>query len=314
MNTRRTEQPHKPLLSVGVPVWNGLPYLEQALDSLCRQDMTDLEIIVCDNASTDGSGELVRDFASRDPRIRYYRNERNIGGSRNFNKVFQLSSGTYFRWAASDDFVTAGALSRCVQTLEDDPSSVLAFPETRLVDENGAILSAYDEGTGWGAVTPAQRFEYSLTQWGFCNVIFGVVRSSVLARTMLLGDYPASDLVLQAELAIHGAFRQVAGEYYHRRVHSRCTNALDAESLARFYEPDRKTAFDAKLMRMFRDLSRVIWRAPASRMQKGRMFGILARQLIWARTGLANELGELARNAWRRRVLSMMRTQPVHTS
>jgi glycosyltransferase involved in cell wall biosynthesis len=286
------------LLSVGLPVYNGLPYLEQSIDSLRRQDLEDLEIIVCDNASTDGTADLVRDLAVADPRIRYVRNPENIGASNNYNKAFGLARGRYFRWTASDDFVTSGALSRCVAVLETDPRFILAFPETRLVDASGATLRPYDDGDGWSAPTPARRFEYSLTQWGYCNVVYGVVRSEVLRQTDLLGSYPGSDLVLQAELAIRGAFARVRGEYYHRRIHGSCTNGLDAAQLAQFYAPAGDRSFDATWFRMFGELTGVVWKTPARPGQKLRMLGALARHAVWARDRLATEAREVLRRRW----------------
>ena len=287
-----------PLLSVGLPVYNGLPYLEQAVESLRRQDLDDLEIIVCDNASTDGTGDLVRDLAARDPRIRYVRNPENLGASNNHNKAFRLARGRYFRWAASDDFVSSGVLSRCVQALEDDAVSVLAFPETLLVDARGSTLWSYDDGDGWGAPTSAERFAFSLTQWGYCNVMYGVIRAEVLRQTDLLGSYPGSDLVLQADLAIRGSFTQIRGEYYHRRIHDGCTVGLDATQLAQFYVPDRARSFDANRLRMFRELAYIVWNAAAGLDQKRRMYRALARHALWARDVLTGEALEVVRKRW----------------
>jgi glycosyltransferase involved in cell wall biosynthesis len=283
---------------VGLPVYNGLPYLEQSIDSLRRQDLEDLEIIVCDNASTDGTADLVRDLAIADPRIRYVRNPENIGASNNYNKAFGLARGRYFRWTASDDFVSPGVLSRCVAALEANLAAILAFPETRLVDASGVTLRPYDDGDGWSAPTAAGRFEYSLTQWGYCNVVYGVIRSEVLRRTDLLGSYPGSDLVLQADLAIRGSFTRVRGEYYHRRIHGSCTNELDAVQLAQFYVPTGERSFDATWFRMFRELARIVWQSPAGPGQKLRMLGALARHAVWARDRLATEAREVLRRRW----------------
>jgi glycosyltransferase involved in cell wall biosynthesis len=289
-----------PLLSVGLPVYNGLPYLEQALESLCQQDLEDVEIIVCDNASSDGTGDLVRELAVRDPRIRYVRNPLNLGSSNNHNKAFSLARGRYFRWAASDDFVSAGVLSRCVRALEDDPTRILAFPETVLVDARGTRLRSYDDGDGWSAATPAERFEFSFSQWGYCNVVYGVVHSDVLRQTRLLGSYPGSDLVLQADLAIRGGFTRIRGEYYHRRIHDSCTDELDPKQLAQFFLPKRGKPFDSKLLRMFRELTYTVWDAPTSMDQKRRMYGALARRALWGRDSLAEEVREVLKGLWAR--------------
>jgi len=290
-----------PLLTVGLPVYNGLPYLGQALESLCRQDLDDVEIIVSDNASSDGTGDLVRDLALRDRRIQYVRNPRNLGSAANHNKVFSLARGRYFRWAASDDFVSAGVLSRCVRALEDDSMRILAFPETVLVDARGTTLRPYDDGDGWSAATAAERFEVALTQWGYCDVIYGVVRTDVLRKTRLLGSYPGSDFVLQADLAVRGAFTRVRGEYYHRRIHDGCTNERDPEQLARFFVPERSKPFDWRLLRIFCGLTRVVWDAPTSIGQKRRMYRALARRVFGARDSLAAEAREVLAGFWERK-------------
>ena len=91
-----------PLVSIGMPVFNGEDYVEAALDSILTQTFTNFELIISDNASTDRTEEICNDFADSDDRIRYYRQEKNLGAAANFNRVFELSSGKYFKWAAHD--------------------------------------------------------------------------------------------------------------------------------------------------------------------------------------------------------------------
>ena len=81
---------NKPRVSIGLPVCNGENYLKQALDSIMAQTYTDFELIISDNASTDRTAQICKEYANRDPRIRYYRNEKNLGAARNFNYVFEL--------------------------------------------------------------------------------------------------------------------------------------------------------------------------------------------------------------------------------
>lgn len=280
----------QPLLSVGVPVFNGLPYLEESLESLMEQEMEDLEIIVCDNASTDGTREFVERVADTDERIRYYRNSSNIGGTRNFNRTFRLARGKYFRWASSDDFVGPNSLRRCVRVLERDSSAILAFPETVLVDDEGEAIGEYDDGSGWEAEKAHRRFEYSLTRWGLANVHYGMIRSEVLAGTSLLGHYPGSDLVLLAELTTRGPFRRVTGAKLYRRVHPESTASREPDSLAHFFDPERPSSFGDQFLRMFRSLASVVWSAPVDLQQKARMYGALLRHGVWARRRLASEL------------------------
>lgn len=295
---------HRPILSVGLPVYNGLPYLRQSLDSMLDQDLDDLEIVVCDNASTDDTEALVRRYAGRDPRVRYFRNDENIGASRNYIKSFELSRGKYFRWSASDDYVSRGVFKACVDVLEENPELVLAWPQTRVVDQDGKLLEEYDDGgEGWSAPTPAERFWCSLEQWGYCNVVFGVMRREVLGQTVLLGDYPASDLVWQSDMAIRGPFRQVKGEYYYRRMHSGVTDNMNAEELAEFYEPTSaslpepdkrlKRNFNSKHINFIFQLARVIGQSPVGAGQKAKMYTRLARKANWSRSDLIGDVKRL---------------------
>ena len=294
-----------PLLSVGLPVYNGLPYLQETLESIRDGEFEDYELIVCDNASTDATGELVQDFASRDARIRYVRNEKNIGAARNYNKCLDLGRGKYFRWVASDDIHSRGAIARCVEAMERDPALVLAFPQTRLIDGQGKALQDYDDGDGWSLPTPSERFWFALGRFGLSNAMFGVIRADVLRGATLQGDYPSSDLIMQADLAIRGRFEQVAGEYYYRRMHDGCTDNLDAVALAQFYNPGQTRAFDAKMLRIYRELAGVVYRAPVPAAEKLRLWTLLGRRVRWDRDVLARELGRLIKAGVRRRSSSL---------
>ncbi len=146
-----------PTISIGLPVWNGARYLADAIESILSQTFTDFELIISDNASTDDTAQIAQNFAERDRRIRYHRNEENIGGARNENLTFELSRGRYFRLSAYDDLVEPTLLERCVETLEQDPDAVLCFPETLVIDERGEVTHA-EANTRGTASSPSQRF------------------------------------------------------------------------------------------------------------------------------------------------------------
>ena len=123
-----------------MPVYNGESFLEHSLSRILAQDLGDFELVISDNASTDRTGEICQEFAGKDARIRYSRFERNMGAARNFNQVFKLSSGKYFKWATHDDMIAETYLSRCVEVFENGPPDlVLVYPRTVLIDEDGAI-------------------------------------------------------------------------------------------------------------------------------------------------------------------------------
>jgi hypothetical protein len=123
--------------------------------------------------------------------------------------------------------------------------------------------------------------------------MFGVIRSAVLRQATLQGDYPASDLVMQSDLAIRGRFIRVRGEFFYRRVHVRSTQNLGAVALAQFYDPKRTTAFQARQFRMLFELMRVVQHAHVSAREKQRMWYALAQRAFWSRGSLAHELGTL---------------------
>jgi glycosyltransferase involved in cell wall biosynthesis len=118
-----------PRVSIGVPVHNGGPLFAEMLQSLVTQTFTDFEIVISDNASTDDTSSIARRFAGRDERVRYYRNETNIGAAPNFNRVFELAnSRIYFKWAAHDDLYKLTFLERCVEVLDRSRTSSSPIP------------------------------------------------------------------------------------------------------------------------------------------------------------------------------------------
>ena len=209
-----------PTVSVGLPVYNGEAYLDAALESLTAQDFQDFEIVVCDNASTDGTAAIVQRWAERDPRIRYFRNDVNIGADRNFNRTFQLARGKYFRWAAGDDLVAPDHLRRCLMSLEATPDAVLCQSYVRIIDSEGRELGLYDGGLR-GAESPdvPDRFAALVLSRHLCTHVFGVVRADALRATGLLGDYYGSDRVTLAALALMGRFIHVPEPLFMNREH-----------------------------------------------------------------------------------------------
>src|SRR4051794_27763407 len=135
---------HKPRVSIGMPVRNGAKYIRQAIDSILAQTFTDWELIVCDNASTDSTEQIVREYAARDSRIRYHRNPRDIGPAANHNIGFEMSRGEYFRWHAHDDMIAPTYLEKCVAALDADPTIAVAHTQTRIVDDKNEFLEDYN--------------------------------------------------------------------------------------------------------------------------------------------------------------------------
>lgn len=228
---------HTPRVTIGLPVFNGESFLEAAIESLLRQTFSDFELIISDNASTDGTEAMCRRAAARDVRVRYVRNDRNAGASANFNGLVEVARGRYFKWAAADDVCAPAFIERCVEALDLNPGTVLAMPATRLVDEHGlplpydasqqAFVDAHGKAWYWdstpqpelGSPDPVARFRSVLLRSAWCLEVFGLIRTEVLKETSLIGSYFGSDRVLLTELSLRGRFEQIDETLFDRRCH-----------------------------------------------------------------------------------------------
>ena len=211
-----------PTVSIGLPVFNGEKYLRQALDSILAQTYQDFELIISDNASTDKTQQICREYAKRDSRIRYYRNKRNLGATRNHNRVFELSCGEYFKWASHDDLLAPEFLSRCVSVLNQDHSIVLCHSKTGRINENGVVVGTYDE-TIIDSQNRHERFGELISR-DLCRMLLGVIRVDVLGMTPLMGGYIAADWNLLAEISLIGRLYMIPEVLFFRRVHADAYN------------------------------------------------------------------------------------------
>lgn len=217
-----------PQLSIAFPVYNGERFLAPAMESLLCQTMGDFELLVCDNASTDATVDMVRDYMRHDRRIRLHTSPVNLGLAWNWNRAVPMARGRYFKWAAADDVHLPEYLARTVERLETDPGAVLAHSLSVDIDETGTPFRAVPTQPVMDAPTPHERF-HELTRRGWaCIPLFGVVRTDVIRRTGLHGAYPRSDRTLLAELGLHGRLVEVDEVlFHHREFGGRVTRATD---------------------------------------------------------------------------------------
>ena len=148
----------EPLVTIGVPVYNGEAFLAEALDALVWQTYQNLEILISDNASTDDTEGIARSFANADSRIRYERLPSNIGPVLNFNRLVHLARGDYFKWAAHDDLHAPDYIERCVARLEERTDAVLCQSRVRIIDAAGATVREMPGFPDTGSVRPSIRF------------------------------------------------------------------------------------------------------------------------------------------------------------
>jgi glycosyltransferase involved in cell wall biosynthesis len=256
-----------PSICVGLPVYNGQKYVGKAIESILDQDYKNFELIISDNASTDDTSYICKQYARADKRIRYWRNEANIGAGPNHNRVFELANAKYFKWTAHDDENHPEFLSRCVEALERAPDSVvLAYPQAELINEVGEVTDRYKVSVASDSTRPHVRLEKILNCIDLGTPMYGVVRSEVLKKTRLHGSYLAADYVLIAELGLLGKIQEVPYPLLKKRIHpgrSMEAHGTEEEYLA-WFDPRnrRKLHFLGRGDRLVLEYLKSIWYLP----------------------------------------------------
>ena len=267
-----------PTVSIGLPVYNGERYLEEAILSILAQTFGDFELIILDNASTDGTEGICRRYAAKDKRVRYTRNPENIGLFPNFNRVFELASGTYFKWAAHDDVCRPEFIERCVEALELDPGIVCSYPRVLTIDAEGHPTTPAESRPEFESTKPHHRFRESLLL-AEPHAQAGLARTAALRKTQLFGAYPLADLVLLAELTLHGRFHEVPEHLFLHREHParsvRAHNWRDPHSDITWLDPGTGGKLIFPQWRLFGGHLSAIYRAPIGLSERLRCYAEL---------------------------------------
>ena len=227
-----------PAVSICLPVYNGENYVAAAIESILAQTFADFELIITDNASTDRTEEICRKFADADPRVRYYRNKRNIGGARNQAIAVELSRGRYVRLSAHDDRIATTHLEECVAVLEKQPDVIIAFTGTVEINEVGDVVRQYRSTRGT-ADRPSRRFRELMFRDHNCDAIYGVIRSDVLRGVRPMENFIDADKVFLCRLAFHGRFVSIDRPLFYKRFHLKNWVGNWRDRMA-WYNPDAK--------------------------------------------------------------------------
>ncbi|NOK62913.1 MAG: hypothetical protein GFH27_549293n310 [Chloroflexi bacterium AL-W] len=290
---------HHPQVSVALPVYNGEPFLREAIDSVLAQTFEDFELIITDNASTDATPEICLAYAEADPRVRYYRNLHNIGAAGNYNLTVELAHGQYLRWLAHDDMFASTLLERSVAVLDTHPEVVLVYPRTMIIDQYGKVLRYDDEDLNLRIPNIHQRYQqFHRFARGEINAIFGLLRLSALRETPLIGAFSSSDMILLGEMALRGQFYEVPEYLFLRRDHVHTSvNANWAYSQrAVWFDPANAGRLQMTRWRWLQEFWQSIERVPMERSERLHCYFQLARWGIHPRNaaGLAMDVLQAA--------------------
>lgn len=192
-----------PTVSIGVPVFNGATTLKAALDSVLNQTYSDFEIIISDNCSTDGTAAICENYAAQDGRIRYVRQEINIGAEPNFKFVLDEAQGKYFMWAAADDIRSLDFVEVNFNFLEENPAYVASTSPNCFEGQDYMgpdVVSFAIKGS------IEDRFDAYLDNcWKSNGIFYALIRRYVIQNCDQIGKhYLANDWAINLYLASRG--------------------------------------------------------------------------------------------------------------
>jgi glycosyltransferase involved in cell wall biosynthesis len=252
----------RPLVSIGMAVYNGERYLRQALDSVKSQDYTNYELIISDNASTDHTEDICREYAAADNRVAYSRNATNIGAPANFNRVFALSHGRYFMWASDDDYRDPSYIRKCVNAFGTADNIVLAGTECYCLDADGRLL-LLDKSLTTIGMSPVRRFmrykrilhDYNTHRGG---IFYGLYDRNIMRTVMPMKNAMTADQDMMLELSLIGSFVTVNEPLLSRRMTG---SSRSFKSLAKSYGITNPLLIDGAYAVREYEIDRMIARA-----------------------------------------------------
>ncbi len=212
MNTESTE----PKISVCIPVYNGEQFLEYAIASVLNQKFDDYELMLVDDCSTDNSREIIKRFKSQYPYIKYYRNETNLGITRNWNRCIELSRGDYVIILHQDDTLLDNALEKEARVLDEKPEVGVVFGNTKVRYLPSDKIVIYP---GWSTPFSLNGYDFARYMLSHVNVIYC---PTVMIRRTCLQKYGVFDerfeIFEDYEMWLRLALRDVDFVYLHHPI------------------------------------------------------------------------------------------------
>lgn len=251
----------RPLVSIAIPTYNRAEtYLRPCLEAALRQTYSNLEIIVSDNGSSDGTEALVRHFA--DPRIQYYRQSQNIPPNDNFNFCMQQANGAYFCLLLDDELIDSDFVEVCIRAVGGRTDFGLLRTGLRAIDANGVVIEEMpNRVTGQSLSELVLAWFDARTAMYLCNTIFnraallalGGFRSrhnlfqDVVAQIRVAAQTPRADIV-----DVKATTRRHSGQFtYAAKVREWCVDSLDLLDLICLEAPENEALIRKRGARFF---------------------------------------------------------------
>jgi hypothetical protein len=207
--------PGAPLVTIGIPTYDRSDRLLRAVRSALAQDHPELEVVVSDDASTDSTETAMRELARDEPRLRYLRQERNLGHAGNFQAVLEAARGDYFMWLSDDDWIDPAYVSSCLAVLSAEPDASLVAGLARYYSEGRHVID--ERPMELVSARPGVRVLRYLARVNTNGVLFGLARRADLQR-LAFREQVGGDWLLVAGLAAAGRVHTLPGVHIHRSV------------------------------------------------------------------------------------------------
>lgn len=223
-----------PLVSIGMPIYNGERFIREALDSLLSQTFTDFELIISDNASTDSTEAICRNYVARDSRIRYIRQQKNLGALSNFQFVLNEARGEYFMWAACDDKWDKNWIMYLYNRINEETDSAI-FGRLLQIDEYSQSIehpATHNLFQFTGSYFKRRiSFYLEFEGKGKANLFYSLFKTSTITNIDLT-KYDSDYLVL-FDFLDKINFISVNGPLLHKRIHESSDGTVRAKTLTR---------------------------------------------------------------------------------
>jgi glycosyltransferase involved in cell wall biosynthesis len=282
----------EPLLTICVPVFNGERFLAQCLDSLLSQTFRNYVLVIRDNASTDSTAEICQRYVQADSRVRYHRNQVNIGMYGNITLLLRSAQTRYVKLATADDYWSPTMLGDALVKMESDLSLVLCYPKMVQVDQDGHELNRYEKSIELMDIDPIVRFKRVLNELGLVYQLMGVIRTSAIRSTLPFMNQPGADCVYLAELSLYGKMLELPEYQYFRRFHEESSSWNRTSEV---HQIKRVLGVGASRIRLAGwkyhfGLIRRLFHSPLAFGPKFKLLLFLGRRIMWDRSALFREL------------------------
>lgn len=261
MSAESTRAPGEPasapgaLVTIGCPTYNRLASLQRAIASALEQTHPRVELIICDNASTDGTEQLCRRLADSDARVRYVRQPRNIGPTANFNTLFDLCDGDYVLMLADDDYLDPGYVAACLEVLRREPGLALVAGRARYHTAAGfsheGVMHEHAHGD------PAERVLGYLRAVDDNGVFYGLMPRAVVKQVRPLPNVLGNDWLHVARIAMLGGVRVLPAPNIHRALEG---TSADVGKILATFQASRWQALAPQLVIAWQLLADIGWR------------------------------------------------------